>query len=314
MNRDGTQAQGTTAVEGGEEVARALAGLAERMDTGPAPYAAVLAGGRRRVVRRRTSLGGALALALVAALGGVAAVHDGIGRPAGGGAVAVSSAEVSTAVVPGAGGPAATPTGPRDPLTPTRTRVVSGTKDGKPWTLWAALWPAPGPERIHEQARLIWQEDADAGYPWPAPTEGYVNEYGKPDADHVVFYYVLDGKRLALGDDVLVAPPGTPAGLYWADRSKPDHFSRFWFGAQAKNGEDDPLFHVPKVEIGLVRPDVARAVVEWRDGVTAEPAILTVGDCEVRWIAAAKRGIPAELRLYAADGSLIATERTWAEN
>ncbi|KJY33658.1 hypothetical protein [Streptomyces sp. NRRL S-495] len=311
MNRDEAQA---TEVAGGEEVARALAGLVETMETGPAPYPAVLAGGRRRVVRRRTSMGGALALALVAALGGVAAVNGGAGGPGGGTTAVTSSADVSTVLTPAAGGPAATPGAPRDPLVPTRIQVLAGTKDGKPWSVWAALWPAPGKEGIREQARLIWQEDADAGSPWPAPTEEYITRYGTPDADHVVFYYIQDGKRLARSDETFVAPPGSPVGFYYADRSVSGNFDHFWFGAQAKSGADDPLYTVPKVDIGLVPPGVARAVIEWADGVTAEPAILSLGDSEARWIGAAKRGVPAELRLYAADGSLIDTKKKWAEN
>ncbi|KOV24901.1 hypothetical protein ADK60_23250 [Streptomyces sp. XY431] len=311
MNRDEAQA---TEVAGGEEVARALAGLVETMETGPAPYQAVLAGGRRRVVRRRTSMGGALALALVAALGGVAAVNGGAGGPGGGTTAVTSGADVSTVLAPAAGGPAATPGAPRDPLVPTRIQVLAGTKDGKPWSVWAALWPAPGKEGIREQARLIWQEDADAGSPWPAPTEEYITRYGTPDADHVVFYYIQDGKRLARSDETFVAPPGSPVGFYYADRSVSGNFDHFWFGAQAKSGAADPLYTVPKVDIGLVPPGVARAVIEWADGVTAEPAILSLGDSEARWIGAAKRGVPAELRLYAADGSLIDTKKKWAEN
>ncbi|WP_380277949.1 hypothetical protein [Kitasatospora purpeofusca] len=307
MNRDGTPVD--TAVEGGEEVARALSGLARTMEPGPAPYPAVLAGGRRRVVRRRASLGGALALALVAAVGGVAAVNGGPGGPAGSAAVAVSTADLPALLVPGAA-PAAQ--GPRDPLVPTRIQVLAGTVDGKPWSVRAALWPAPGKERIHEQARRIWEEDAAAGYPWPAPTEDYVNRYGTPDADHVVFYYVLDGKRLATPAEALVAPPGAPVGL--AFNAPDDRFAKVWLGRQAKNGEADPLFHVPKAQAGLIRPDVARAEIRWTDGVTAEPAILALGDSEARWIAVAKRGIPAELRLYAADGSLIAADRKWLDS
>ncbi|MER7705248.1 hypothetical protein ABTX81_20425 [Kitasatospora sp. NPDC097605] len=312
MNHDGTPVD--AAVEDDERVARALSGLAGTMEPGPAPYTAVLAGGRRRVVRRRLSLGGALALALVAATGGVAAVHGGVGGGLGGtstagtAVVAVSSADATAVLVPGAA-PAAQ--GARDPLTPVRTQVLAGTVDGKPWSVWAALWPAPGKERIHEQARLIWAEDAAAGYPWPAPTEDYVNQYGRPDADHVVFYYVLDGRRLATPAEALIAPPGTPPGFVFA----PDEqFAKVWLGRQAKNGEADPLFHVPKAQAGLIRPGVARAEVRWTDGVTAEPAILPLGDSEARWIAVAKRGIPAELRLYAPDGSLLATAPTWLDS
>ncbi|MER5349563.1 hypothetical protein ABT093_04435 [Kitasatospora sp. NPDC002551] len=311
MNHDGTSVE--AAVEGEEEVTRALSGLAGTVETGPAPYAAVLAGGRRRVVRRRASLGGALALALVAVAGGVAAVNGGVGPggpAAGGAAVAVSSADVSAVLVPGAAPAGAQ--GPRDPLVPTRIQVLTGTEDGKPWSVWAALWPAPGKERIHEQARLIWAEDAAAGYPWPAPTEEYVNQYGTPDADHVVFYYVLDGKRLATPAEALIAPPGAPVGLTYGGSG--DRFGKVWLGRQAKNGEADPLFHVPKAQAGLVQPDVARAEVRWTDGVTAEPAVLALGDSEARWIAVAKRGIPAELRLYAADGSLIATDGKWLDS
>ncbi|MFE7192762.1 hypothetical protein [Kitasatospora sp. NPDC057541] len=307
MNRDGTPVD--TAAEGDEEVARALSGLAGTVEAGPAPYAAVLAGGRRRAVRRRASLGGVLALALLATAGGVAAVSGGVGGPAAGSAtVAVSSADVA-AVLPGAAPAGAQ--GSRDPLVPTRIQVLAGTEEGRPWSVWAALWPAPGKERIHEQARRIWEEDAAAGYPWPAPTEAYVNEYGTPDADHVVFYYVLDGKRLATPAEALVAPPGSPVGLLYGD---PDSSGKVWLGRQAKNGEADPLFHVPKAQAGLIRPGVARAEVRWTDGVTAEPAILGLGDSEARWIAVAKRGIPAELRLFAADGKLIATEKNWLDS
>ncbi|MEV0189050.1 hypothetical protein AB0I39_11040 [Kitasatospora purpeofusca] len=312
MNRDEAQATGAA---GGEQVARALAGLVETMETGPAPYQAVLAGGRRRAVRRRTSLGGALALALVAALGGVAAVNGGVGGPGGGRTALTAAADVSTVLSPAAGSPAAPPGAPRDPLVPTRIQVLAGTRDGKPWSVWAALWPAPGKERIREQARLIWQEDADAGYPWPAPTDAYLDEYGTPDADHVVFYYIQDGKRLARSNDTLVAPPGAPVvGFYYAEGPRAERFGHFWLGAQAKNGTEDPLYTVPKVDIGLVPPGVARAVVTWADGVTAEPAILSLGDSGARWIGAAKRGVPAELRLYAADGSLIDAKKGWAED
>ncbi|WP_344342415.1 hypothetical protein, partial [Kitasatospora putterlickiae] len=220
----------------------------------------------------------------------------------------VSAADVPTTLAPGA---APAPQGPRDPLVPTRIQVLAGTVDGKPWSVWAALWPAPGKERIHEQARRIWEEDAAAGYSWPAPTEEYVDQYGTPDADHVVFYYVLDGTRLATPAEALIAPPGAPVGL----ASAPDErFGKVWLGRQAKNGEADPLFRVPKAQAGLVKPDVARAEVRWSDGVTAEPAVLALGDSGARWIAVAKRGVPAELRLYAADGSLIATDGKWLDS
>ncbi|MFF8770141.1 hypothetical protein [Kitasatospora sp. NPDC015120] len=317
MNHDGTPADAVA--EDGEEVARALSGLARTVESGPAPYEAVLAGGRRRVARRRTSLGAALALALVAMAGGVAAVQGGVGGgaggpagPAGPAAVAISTAGLPGVLVPGAapGGQAA-PQDPRDPLNPARIQVLTGTVDGKPWSVFAALWPAPGKERIHEQARLIWAEDASAGYTGAAPTEDYVDQYGRPDADRVVFYYVLDGKRLATPAEALVAPPGAPAGF--AD-APGERFSKVWLGRQSKNGEADPLFHVPRAQAGLVGPGVARAEVRWRDGVTAEPAILALGDSEARWIAVAKRGIPAELRLYAADGSLIAADGGWLDS
>ncbi|MFE7561733.1 hypothetical protein [Kitasatospora sp. NPDC057500] len=316
MNHDGTPADtaGTadTAVEEGGEVALALAGLARTLEAGPAPYAAVLAGGRRRVVRRRASLSGALALALVAALGGVAAVNGGVGGGAGastdGATAVVVSSAASAVLVPGA---APVAQDPRDPLDPVRTRVLAGTVDGRPWSVWAALWPAPGMERMHEQARLIWAEDASAGSTWPAPTKEYIDQYGRPDADRVVFYYVLDGTRLATPAQALLTPPGSAPGFVDA----PDEpFSKVWLGRQSKNGEADPLFHVPKAQAGLVRPDAARAEVRWSDGVTAEPGVLAFGDSGARWIAVAKRGVPAELRLYAADGSLIASDETWLDS
>ncbi|MFE2108160.1 hypothetical protein ACFXAF_20175, partial [Kitasatospora sp. NPDC059463] len=255
MNHDGTPAD--AAAEGGEEVARALSGLAGTVESGPAPYEAVLAGGRRRVARRRTSLGAALALALVAVAGGVAAVQGGVGGgaggPAGTAAVTVSTAGVSAVLVPGAapGAAAAPQHDPRDPLDPARIQVLSGTVDGKPWSVVAALWPAPGAERIHEQARLIWAEDASAGYTGAAPTADYVDQYGRPDADRVVFYYVLDGRRLATPADALIAPPGGPAGFVHAPG---EQFPKVWLGAQSKNGEADPLFHVPRAQAGLMGP------------------------------------------------------------
>ncbi|MFE2108159.1 hypothetical protein ACFXAF_20170, partial [Kitasatospora sp. NPDC059463] len=79
-------------------------------------------------------------------------------------------------------------------------------------------------------------------------------------------------------------------------------------------GAAAPLFPGPGARAGVRAPGAPRAEIRWRDGVTAEPAILALGDSEARWIAVAKRGIPAELRLYAADGSLIAADGGWLDS
>ncbi|MEV6973410.1 hypothetical protein [Kitasatospora sp. NPDC093806] len=312
MNRDGTPAN--TAVDGGEEVARALSGLVETVEVGPVPYDAVRAGGRRRVVRRRTALTGALALAVVAAVGGVAAVNGGPARPG-------TEATVTTVAAAAAPGPATGPAavsaapsaGPRDPFTPVRAQVASGTKDGKPWTVWAALWPAPGKEKVHEQARRIWEEDAAAGSTDAAPTTEFVDRYVSTDTDRVVFYFVRDGKRMTRSMQGDLPVPGTPLDLEYKDYSKYNDFPNMYIGPSAKTGESDPLYGAPWVVLGKISPDVARAEVKWADGTTLEPPIVSLGDSEVRWIGVARRGVTAELRLYKADGSLLASERTWID-
>ncbi|WP_327679414.1 hypothetical protein [Kitasatospora sp. NBC_00458] len=323
MNRDETGSAG--AVEGAEAVVRELSGLAGTVRIGPVPYAAVQAGGRRRVVRRRSLLTGVMALAVVAGVGGVAAVNGGVNPSAGPGPLAAASAPLApgaqSAQAPAtaagqstAPGQTATPA-PADPLTPVRVRMASGTKDGKPWTAWAALWPAVSKEQALQQAELIWQEDKAAGATDSPPTQDYVDQYRHAGHDQVVFYLVMDGKRVSRSQQSEqpargvtpfwgTPPPGsTPPG--WVD----DLFGGVAFHAWAKNGADDPFYGAPAVGFFPVGPEAARAEAKWADGTVTQPPIVTIGDSPVRWFAVVGEPDSYKAALYRADGTPYATQK-----
>ncbi|MET9397452.1 hypothetical protein [Kitasatospora sp. NPDC002965] len=317
MNRDETGSAG--AVEGTGAVVRELSGLAETVQIGPVPYTAVQAGGRRRVMRRRSLLTGATALAVVAAVGGVAAVNGGPGPSSRTGPLIAASAPLSPAAGPGQA-PAATPTqtappAPRDPFTPVRVQMASGTKDGKPWTAWAALWPAVSKEQALQQARLIWEEDKAAGSTDSPPTQDYVDQYRHADHDQVVFSLIVDGKRIsrsvASEQPVRGAVPfwGTPPPGSTPPGGVEDVTGGAAFHAWAKNGTDDPFYGAPEVGFFTVAPEVSYAEVKWADGTVTRPAVVTLGDSPVRWVAADGTSSKYRVSLYLADGTLYAAQK-----
>jgi hypothetical protein len=106
------------------DIASMLAGAADEVEVGIAPYEAVIRGGRRRKARRW-----AVAAATALVLAGSSATLAVAGLPGGGGTV-----------VPAETG-SATPA--PDLFTPARTTLATGTENGKEWRVAIDVWAAP---------------------------------------------------------------------------------------------------------------------------------------------------------------------------
>ncbi|MEV7889361.1 hypothetical protein ACWD3I_09875 [Streptomyces sp. NPDC002817] len=109
------------------DIASMLAGAADEVEIGIAPYEAVIRGGRRRKARRW-----AVAAATALVLAGSSATLAVAGLPGGDGTVAPAATQSAT--------PAP------DLFTPTRTTLATGTEDGKEWRVAIDVWAAPRTE------------------------------------------------------------------------------------------------------------------------------------------------------------------------
>ncbi|MEV7185790.1 hypothetical protein [Kitasatospora sp. NPDC093102] len=293
--------------ETGDESAavRALGELAGSVDTGTVPYDRLVAGGRRRLCRRRLLTAGAAAV-LVAGVAGGTAVLGERGRAAVSTVVAASTpasapaAPGSAAAVPSApGSVAAAPSAPasRDPFNPVRVKVAEGTANGHTWQAWVALWPAPSSkEDFAEQARLIRAEQREANPDVQPVTQKDIDINWDPNIDRVNYYYTVDGKRQR--DDALPAVSG------------PGRYPAAVGGASLGVHHDSG---VPPVVIEGVRAEIAKVVVTWKAGGTTEAVPVVVGDSPFRYYAlGAKPGTDAaSVTYYKADGSVERTTELW---
>ncbi|MFF4268448.1 hypothetical protein [Streptomyces sp. NPDC001536] len=109
------------------DIAFLLAGAADEVEIGIAPYEAVIRGGRRRKARRW-----AVAAATALVLAGSSATLAVAGLPGGDGTVAPAATQSAT--------PAP------DLFTPSRTTLATGTEHGKEWRVFIDVWAAPRTE------------------------------------------------------------------------------------------------------------------------------------------------------------------------
>lgn len=301
---------GNSGLERGIE--RELAGLADAVEVGPAPLAEVLAGGRRRLRRRRAALGGAALMTLGVLAGGVlvGAGHLPAG-PAGGG-------PAGQAVVGGTSSPSrsASPSAvvAGDPFTPVRALLAQGTADGKQWQAWAALWPAGTRDQAWHQAELIWQEGHAAGSNHEEPTEAFAREYWHADADKVNVYVVVDGHRKPV-DQVLETPnrhDQSPHGGMGMWGASVDVYQRAGLGTGGKDGPGAPDNGLGSAgpEFAGIAQRVAKVVIAYPDGTTAEAPLVTLADSPIRWTAFSltdhSRG--SVVSFYDAQGQLLSTD------
>ncbi|WP_316524528.1 hypothetical protein [Kitasatospora brasiliensis] len=258
---------------------------------GPAPVADIMAGGRRLRRRRRTVVGAAVLAAAVALAGGAVAQL----RPDRA-ASQVAPAGVGTVPAP-THSPTATPA-VRDPLTPVRTLVGEGTTPGgKPWQLWAALWPLAPKERAFEQATAVREELRRYDAKVELPTEEYVRQYWQPDDDVITVYLMVDGVRLGHALEWDLPAPG---------KVPPTMQTNVNGGLVARSSKDGIVPPVDLVHF-MLGPDVGRVVVTWEDGSTTEPQAVTMGDSPFREMAVARKGtmLAKSWAFYDKDGKLI---------
>ncbi|MBD0695363.1 hypothetical protein [Streptomyces sp. CBMA123] len=298
-----------------------LGDLADSVEAGPVPYDRLLAGGQRRL-RRRRLLTAALGAALVVAVGGTGAVLGGSGHrassavaPAASGVSPTASASPSGNATPVAG--AATPVsaaasavagaasaGPtRDPFTPTRVKAGEGTVNGHTLEAWIALWPAaPTADDGLKQDKLIWEERHAADPVLSSSDQPNPDARWDPHMDRSDVYLTVDGKRQP-GDHVqsIPAPGGTEKDPSPAIISG-EVLNRV-VGAVG----------IPDMVVVRVRPDVARVVVTWKNGGSVDAVPVAVGDSTSRWYAVVRKPGSSDnaATSYAADGSVLRTQTTW---
>lgn len=106
------------------DIAFLLAGAADEVEIGIAPYEAVIRGGRRRKARRW-----AVAAATALVLAGSSATLAVAGLPGGDGTVAPAATQSATSAP--------------DLFTPARTTLATGTENGKEWRVFIDVWAAP---------------------------------------------------------------------------------------------------------------------------------------------------------------------------
>jgi hypothetical protein len=110
------------------DITHLLAGAADEVEIGIAPYEAVIRGGRRRKARRW-----AVAAATALVLAGSSATLAVAGLPGGDGTVTPPAATQSATPAP-------------DLFTPARTTLATGTEHGKEWRVAIDVWAAPRTE------------------------------------------------------------------------------------------------------------------------------------------------------------------------
>ncbi|MFE4971072.1 hypothetical protein ACFRAR_03005 [Kitasatospora sp. NPDC056651] len=291
---------GSRAAETEEEAAASwrLSELAGSVDAGAVPYDRLVAGGRRRLWRRRVLTAG-MAAALVVGVAGGAAVLGERGRQAVSTVVAASASASASPSTSGVAAPASRPSASatRDPFNPVRVKVAEGTASGHTWQAWAALWPATSTkEDLARQFQLIRAERYAANPDVKPVTQESIDINWSPNIDRVNYYYTVDGKRQA--DDALpaVSAPGS---------------SPYGVGAASLGLEHQS--DVPPVVVVGVQAEVAKVVVAWKTGGTTEAVPVAVGDSPFRYFAVgAKPGTDAAtVTYYAADGSVVQTFDDW---
>ncbi|MES5821485.1 hypothetical protein [Streptomyces sp. RG80] len=109
------------------DITQLLAGAADEVEIGIAPYQAVIQGGRRRKARRW-----AVAAATALVLAGSSATIAVAGLPGGDGTVAPAATQSATPET--------------DLFTPARTTLATGTENGKEWRVYIDVWAAPRTE------------------------------------------------------------------------------------------------------------------------------------------------------------------------
>ncbi|MER7751477.1 hypothetical protein [Kitasatospora sp. NPDC097643] len=298
---------------------RGLSELAESIEAGAVPYDRVVAGGRRRLRRRRMLTTGAVALAVLAVVGGGTAL-GGLGR--GAGAVSAAAGPTGTATPSSAATPSAatTPTATpsaaaastasaapsgtaRDPFTPIRVKVREGTSNGHALEAWVALWPAaPTAEDGLKQGQLIWAErhavDPNVSPDLPQGTDAAWN----PHKDRVDVYLVADGKR----------QPGDYVGSTTGPGGTGKEGQETFINGVVLNRVSGQV-GIPEMVVVRVGPEVAKVVVDWKAGGSTEAVPVAVGDSPVRWYAVVRKpgAMDNTATSYAADGSVLRTQTTW---
>ncbi|MEU4119304.1 hypothetical protein AB0F71_33015 [Kitasatospora sp. NPDC028055] len=342
----------TESMPGNEDVEAAeaavsweLGELAESVEAGPVPYDRLLAGGRRRLRRRRLLTGAAVAGLVVAVggagtlLGGPGTVFGGYGRGAGGASVAaVPPAAVSPGAAgagapgaPGAVGPGAS--GVSGAGSSVVTPTVTPTASVSPV---ASAVPSRAVRDPFTPVRVKVGEGTAKGHAleawvalWPAA----------PTAEDSLRQSRLIGEERLAADPRLPPPPRQDVGPAWdpatdrADvylvvdgkRQPGDYVDPVPApGGVEPTGTDAVIGGVmlnrvvgtagsPDMVVVPVRPEVARVVVGWKTGGSVEAVPVAVGDSTVRWYAVVRRPGSADNTVvsYAADGSVLRTQTTW---
>ncbi|WP_199924737.1 hypothetical protein [Streptomyces sp. WM6386] len=157
------------------DITRLLAGAADEVEIGIAPYEAVIRGGRRRKARRW-----AVAAATTLVLAGSSATLAVAGLPGGDGTVAPAATQSAT--------PAP------DLFTPARTTLATGTENGKEWRVAIDVWAAPRTE-----AQAAGQLEAMGGY-GDAPAGGIKASDLVGKRSYLVYFSDGDKRRKTFED------------------------------------------------------------------------------------------------------------------
>ena len=157
------------------DIASMLAGAADEVEIGIAPYEAVIRGGRRRKARRW-----AVAAATALVLAGSSATLAVAGLPGGDGTVAPAATQSAT--------PAP------DLFTLTRTTLATGTENGKEWRVAIDVWAAP---RTEAQAAGQLEAMGEAG---DAPAVGTEASELIGKSSYVVYFSDGDKRRNTFED------------------------------------------------------------------------------------------------------------------
>ncbi|MEU5885386.1 hypothetical protein ABZ835_00890 [Streptomyces sp. NPDC047461] len=161
------------------DIASMLAGAADEVEIGIAPYEAVIRGGRRRKARRW-----AVAAATALVLAGSSATLAVAGLP-GGDRTVVPAATRSATPAP-------------DLFTPARTTLATGTENGKEWRVAIDVWPAPRTE-----AQAAGQLEAMGEY-GEAPAGGGTKASDLIGKSSYVVYFSDGDKRRKTFEDVFM--------------------------------------------------------------------------------------------------------------
>ncbi|WP_171148312.1 hypothetical protein [Streptomyces sp. S3(2020)] len=212
------------------DITRLLAGAADEVEIGIAPYEAVIRGGRRRKARRW-----AVAAATALVLAGSSATLAVAGLPGG-----------DRAVAPAATEPA--PTATTDLSAPMRTTLATGKENGKEWRVLIDVWAIPRNEveAAGQFAAMGLYGDVPAGVTKSSQLIGkksYVVHFSYDDKQRGVFEDSFDKDDPMLGADLQSA--AIPFGT---DR------------------EDAPQ----RLVVGMVGHAAQQVTCTWKDGTTTQ--------------------------------------------